>query len=68
MMSWWAPGGTGVVVLLPTTLAARLPSSCLMVVDSLNMSVSLSSSRRRFSCVTSSHLTQYLTLCHNTIN
>ena len=51
----WAPG-TGVVVLLPAMLAARLPSSCLMVVESLNISVSRSSSRRMFSRVTSSHL------------
>ena len=54
MMSW-VPG-TGVVVLLPAMLAARLPSSCLMVVESLNISVSRSSSRRMFSRVTSSHL------------
>ena len=46
MMSW-APG-TGVVVLLP--------SSCLMVVESLNIRVSRSSSSRMFSRVTSSHL------------
>ena len=46
MMSW-APG-TGVVVLLP--------SSCLMVVESLNIRVSRSSSSRIFSRVTSSHL------------
>ena len=54
MMSW-APG-TGVVVLLPTMLAALLPSSCLMVVESLNIRVSRSSSSRMFSRVTSSHL------------
>ena len=51
----WAPG-TGVVVLLPTMLAALLPSSCLMVVESLNIRVSRSSSSRMFSRVTSSHL------------
>ena len=54
MMSW-APG-TGVVVLLPTMLAARLPSSCLMVVESLSMRVSRSSRRRMFSWVTASTL------------
>ena len=47
MMSW--DPGTGVVVLLPTMLAALLPSSCLMVVESLSISVSLSSRRRMFS-------------------
>ena len=48
-MSWAPIPGTGVVVLLPTMLAARLPSSCLMVVESLSISVSLSSRRRMFS-------------------
>ena len=54
MMSW-APG-TGVVVRLPAMLVARLPSSCLMVVESLSIRVSRSSSSRIFSRVTSSHL------------
>ena len=54
MMSW-VPG-TGVVLLLPTMLAARLPSSWRMVVESRSIRVSRSSSRRMFSRVTSSHL------------
>ena len=48
--------GTGVVVLEPTMLAARLPSSSRIVVESFSISMSRSSISRRFSWVTCSHL------------